>query len=289
VRGIVATQLLRASLLFGVVGCGELLHPPAAVLLVLLAGLGATFPIPTVGFRSLVPVAVPRRLWNQANAADSVTFDTAFIIGPALAGATVSLVGAPWAIGMQGVATLVAGAVASRVREPRGRVIETEPPLEAVVAARGPGSFTGLRVGLSLAAGLAYARHLPLYLLDSLPLLARRSLPDPAPYAIRDAGHAEVYAWQEGEGVRRLAVQALPGWLPASGRIVVEPAGKLALWSPVHAGLEIPADQRSPASRALGDGANEALDSQKPVRYDEVKALYVQPAAAEERKRKAPP
>ncbi|HEY8737425.1 MAG TPA: tRNA (adenosine(37)-N6)-threonylcarbamoyltransferase complex dimerization subunit type 1 TsaB [Candidatus Dormibacteraeota bacterium] len=161
--------------------------------------------------------------------------------------------------------------------------------LEAVVAARGPGSFTGLRVGLSLAAGLAYARHLPLYLLDSLPLLARRSLPDPAPYAIRDAGHAEVYAWQEGEGVRRLAVQALPGWLPASGRIVVEPAGKLALWSPVHAGLEIPADQRSPASRALGDGANEALDSQKPVRYDEVQALYVQPAAAEERKRKAPP
>jgi len=161
--------------------------------------------------------------------------------------------------------------------------------LEAVVAARGPGSFTGLRVGLSLAAGLAYARHLPLYLLDSLPLLARRSLPDPAPYAIRDAGHAEVYAWQEGEGVRRLAVQALPGWLPASGRIVVEPAGKLALWSPVHAGLEVPAADRSSASRALGDGANEALDSQKPVRYDEVQALYVQPAAAEERKRKAPP
>ena len=120
VRGIVATQLVRAALLFGVVGCGQLLHPPAAVLLVLLAGLGATFPIPTVGFRSLVPVAVPRRLWNQANAADSVSFDTAFIIGPALAGATVSLVGAAWAIGMQGVATLVAGAVASRVREPAG-------------------------------------------------------------------------------------------------------------------------------------------------------------------------
>lgn len=160
--------------------------------------------------------------------------------------------------------------------------------LEAIVVARGPGSFTGLRVGLSLAAGLAYARHLPLYLLDSLPLLARRSLPDRAPYAIRDAGHAEVYAWQESDGVRRLTVQELPGWLPASGRIVVEPAGKLAVWSPVHAGLEIPPDQRAPASRALGDAANEALDSQKPVRYDEVQALYVQPAAAEERKRKAP-
>src|SRR4029079_10258629 len=59
VRGIVATQALRAALLFAIRARGELLHPPAAVLLVLLAGLGATFPIPTVGFRSLIPVAVP--------------------------------------------------------------------------------------------------------------------------------------------------------------------------------------------------------------------------------------
>ena len=122
VRGIVATQLVRAALLFAVVGCGQLLHAPAAVLLLLLGGLGATFPIPTVGFRSLIPVAVPRPLWNQANAADSISFDSAFVIGPALAGATVTLVGAPWAIGLQAVATLVAGAVAStRARARRAR------------------------------------------------------------------------------------------------------------------------------------------------------------------------
>jgi predicted MFS family arabinose efflux permease len=174
VRGIVATQLLRAALLFAVVGCGQLLHAPAAVLLLLLGGLGATFPIPTVGFRSLIPVAVPRPLWHQANAADSISFDSAFVIGPALAGATVTLVGAPWAIGLQAVATLVAGAVASRVREPGGRVIETEPPLEAVVAGlRAVVSHTQLRATMALmvVSGLGYGCFI-----IGLPLWARGTL-----------------------------------------------------------------------------------------------------------------
>ncbi|HEY8679125.1 MAG TPA: tRNA (adenosine(37)-N6)-threonylcarbamoyltransferase complex dimerization subunit type 1 TsaB [Candidatus Dormibacteraeota bacterium] len=160
--------------------------------------------------------------------------------------------------------------------------------LEAVAAARGPGSFTGLRVGLALAAGLAYARHIPLYLLDSMPLLAGRDPQGQAAAALRDAGHGEVYAWRSGNEVERLGVGDLPAWLPASGRMIVEPAGRLAVWSPVHAGLEVPADTRQPSSGALGHYAIVAFDSQKPVRYDEVQALYAQPAAAEERKRKAP-
>src|ERR1700731_3455040 len=71
--------------------------------------------------------------------------------------------------------------------------------LDAVAAARGPGSFTGLRVGLSLTAGLAYARHIPLHLVDSLPILARRATGAPATVALRDAGRAEVFAWRDGE------------------------------------------------------------------------------------------
>ena len=160
--------------------------------------------------------------------------------------------------------------------------------LEGIAAGRGPGSVTGLRVGLSLAAGIAYARHLPLYLLDSLPILARRGRPEPATVALRDAGHGEVYAWRQGEQVARLSIAELSGWLPATGRIMVEPAGRLAGWSPLHANLELPGDARAPASEALAAFAIENFESAKPVRYDEVQALYVQPAAAEERKRKAP-
>ncbi|HEV3460711.1 MAG TPA: tRNA (adenosine(37)-N6)-threonylcarbamoyltransferase complex dimerization subunit type 1 TsaB [Candidatus Dormibacteraeota bacterium] len=164
----------------------------------------------------------------------------------------------------------------------------TPDDLDAVVAARGPGSFTGLRVGLSLAAGLAYARHIPLYVADSLPILARRASGDPATVALRDAGRREVYAWRDGEAARRLPVDELAGWLPAAARIMVEPAGSLAGWVPGLAHLEVPPAERRPLSAALLDSANWTFDSQKPLRYDEVQALYVQPAAAEERRRKAP-
>jgi tRNA threonylcarbamoyl adenosine modification protein YeaZ len=160
--------------------------------------------------------------------------------------------------------------------------------IDAVVAARGPGSFTGLRVGLSLAAGIAYGRQVALFLIDSLAILARRAEGDPATAALRDAGRGEAYAWRSGQPAQRLPVAELAEWLPANGRIVVEPAGMLARWMPGRAELEIPLAEQRLLSAALMDSAIWTIDSQKPLRYDEVQALYVQPAAAEERLRKAP-
>ncbi len=168
------------------------------------------------------------------------------------------------------------------------RAVATPDELEAVVAARGPGSFTGLRIGLSLAAGLAYARHIPLYVADSLPILARRAIGDPATVALRSAGRGEVYAWRDGEAARRLPENELAGWLPAAARVMVEPAGMLASWAPGLAHLELPLSERRSLSAALLDSAIWTFETQKPLRYDEVQALYVQPAAAEERRRKAP-
>ncbi len=65
--------------------------------------------------------------------------------------------------------------------------------LTALAAARGPGSFTGLRVGLAVARGLAFSLGLPLYGLTSLEVLAAGQGPIPWPVrAVLDAGRGRV-------------------------------------------------------------------------------------------------
>jgi tRNA threonylcarbamoyladenosine biosynthesis protein TsaB len=68
--------------------------------------------------------------------------------------------------------------------------------LAAIACGQGPGSFTGLRVGLAVAKGLALAHDLPLLLVSSLHALAA-DLAVAAPGALLapciDAGKGEVY------------------------------------------------------------------------------------------------
>ncbi len=46
--------------------------------------------------------------------------------------------------------------------------------LQAIAVSQGPGSYTGLRIGVSAAKGLCYALSIPLIALDTLEILARK-------------------------------------------------------------------------------------------------------------------
>jgi tRNA threonylcarbamoyladenosine biosynthesis protein TsaB len=122
--------------------------------------------------------------------------------------------------------------------------------VERIAVGVGPGSFTGLRLGIATARGLAQARDLPLVGISSLAALAAGAKGDSPPYvvAVIDARRGEVFALAEGEfGPAAFA----PGELASrirSGALTVGD-GAVRFREPLErAGAVIPADD-SPLHR----------------------------------------
>jgi tRNA threonylcarbamoyladenosine biosynthesis protein TsaB len=69
------------------------------------------------------------------------------------------------------------------------------PSLDAIVVVSGPGSFTGVRVGLSAAKGLCEALSLPLIAISRLAVLAHSAAvpKDAAAFALLNAGRSQLY------------------------------------------------------------------------------------------------
>ncbi|HJW99585.1 MAG TPA: tRNA (adenosine(37)-N6)-threonylcarbamoyltransferase complex dimerization subunit type 1 TsaB [Terriglobales bacterium] len=70
----------------------------------------------------------------------------------------------------------------------------TPQQLHGLVAVTGPGSFTGLRVGLTAIKGLAEVLKIPIAALTSLEVLIAASAIQTGAMAVFDAGRGEVYA-----------------------------------------------------------------------------------------------
>jgi tRNA threonylcarbamoyladenosine biosynthesis protein TsaB len=93
--------------------------------------------------------------------------------------------------------------------------------LSGLAVTRGPGSFTGLRVGMAVAKGLALAHNLPLIGVPTLDVLAAAQGPDERPLcALLQAGRGRIcvaiYRWLDGgwrlqEGPRLTTWPALWG------------------------------------------------------------------------------
>ena len=65
--------------------------------------------------------------------------------------------------------------------------------VDGLVVVRGPGSFTGLRVGLSAVKGLAEAARKPVIAISRLAVMAAMQPTQPFVHAILDAGRGEFY------------------------------------------------------------------------------------------------
>ncbi len=66
--------------------------------------------------------------------------------------------------------------------------------IEAIAVSLGPGSFTGLRIGMATAKGLAFAANKPMIGVSTLDGLASKCAPSPWICSVLDARKGEVYA-----------------------------------------------------------------------------------------------
>lgn len=77
--------------------------------------------------------------------------------------------------------------------------------IKAIYLCNGPGSFTGLRIGLATAKGIAFARDLPVYSFDSLSLAALPLLRvNKKVISVLDARMGELYAAKYDEEMKEL-------------------------------------------------------------------------------------
>jgi tRNA threonylcarbamoyladenosine biosynthesis protein TsaB len=147
--------------------------------------------------------------------------------------------------------------------------------LAAVAVARGPGSHTGLRVGLATAEGIAFARRLPIYPLSSLAVAAHRArLERGGVTALVNAGRGRVHVQRfdtDGGGLRPSAGPALaeieaiavPGMVAGEPQLMAAAAGAGLAVAPL-----VPGDEALVAvvRQAIGDGSA--------VAYHELRGEY---------------
>jgi tRNA threonylcarbamoyladenosine biosynthesis protein TsaB len=165
--------------------------------------------------------------------------------------------------------------------------------LQGLAVAVGPGSFTGLRIGLSAAKGLAFALGIPIAAVPTLDAMAAA-----LPFAllpvcpVLDARKGEVYCslyrWT-GQAMRReweyLALPPAALAARLTEPVVVLGDGAAAVASP-HA-RPAPAHRRGPSPAAVGVLGIARLTAGETVPAADLTPIYLRPSEAELKRRGA--
>jgi len=156
--------------------------------------------------------------------------------------------------------------------------------VDAFAAASGPGSFTGLRVGLAAVKALAEVLHKPIAAVSRLEVLARAAGVRGTVLAALDAGRGEAYAGlydiQEVAQMRfeRLLTNA-ELLAEAAGAILVTPDFKIAEGARV-AGLQIKPVE-PPRSDAIARLGWEKISKGETISPEDLEANYIRRSDAE--------
>jgi tRNA threonylcarbamoyladenosine biosynthesis protein TsaB len=171
--------------------------------------------------------------------------------------------------------------------------------VEALAVSIGPGSFTGLRVGIATVKGLALALGLPVAPVPTLDALAHNLPFADAPVCpLLDARKGEVYLslyrWQEDRMERQWEYLALS---PRAAAERLEPpvivlgdgAGAcLPFLSHLGAGLRVaPSSHAAPSAAVVGLLGHAMLRSGDAVAAESLAPLYLRPSEAELKARRA--
>jgi tRNA threonylcarbamoyl adenosine modification protein YeaZ len=152
----------------------------------------------------------------------------------------------------------------------RMRALASGAMLTKVAVATGPGSFTGLRMGVSFGLGLAVGLRIPIVPLPTLDLQAARS--DTPAIAVSEAGRGRLY-------------YLLPGADPALGEPAEIPTTHPIVGSvspPVEAALRNAGHRFKPESelRLFAEVAARLLKTAREVPYSSLKLEYMQSFSA---------
>ena len=137
VRFITFDYFVATASLLLIVGLSAAHELTPALLLPLVTLGSVTGLLSAAGLRSMVPLLLPRHLWDRGNAADSVGYTAVTILGPAMAGAIIGSFGAEAALLVTALIFAAAGVVMIGMREP-GTTQESSGPLlrDALAAIR---------------------------------------------------------------------------------------------------------------------------------------------------------
>jgi len=165
--------------------------------------------------------------------------------------------------------------------------------LQGVVVSRGPGSYTGLRVGVMSAKALAYATGCALLAVDTFAAIARQAAPEALTlHVLADAQQDKIYvqpfrraaAGAELTALSALTIQPVEEWLPrlpagawVSGPGLRKYAGRL----PAGVSL-VEVNRREPQPESLLQlGLARYLRGERDDLWA-VEPLYLRPSSAEE-------